>query len=127
MPELQKSLLSLFHYSLNPGGVLFLGSAETIGEFTHLFAPLDGKTRLYRRLESGLRVEPVEFPPSFTPARTGVPLKALPPPANLQSEAEQLLLQRYAPAAVLSTTRATSSSSTGGRADTWSRRRAKPT
>ncbi len=30
-PELQKRLLPLFHYSLNPGGVLFLGSAETIG------------------------------------------------------------------------------------------------
>ena len=30
-PELQKRLLPLFHYSLNPGGVLFLGSAETTG------------------------------------------------------------------------------------------------
>ena len=100
-PELQKKLLPLFHYSLNPGGVLFLGNAEAIGEFTHLFAPLDGKTRLYRRLESGLRVEPIEFPAAFTAAQTGVPPKALKPPANLQSEAEQLLLQRYAPAAVL--------------------------
>ncbi|NQU31426.1 MAG: chemotaxis protein CheB, partial [Anaerolineae bacterium] len=27
-PELQKKLLPLFHYSLNPGGFLFLGSAE---------------------------------------------------------------------------------------------------
>ena len=50
-PELQKKLLPLFHYSLNPGGVLFLGSAETIGAFADLFAPLDGKTRLYRRLD----------------------------------------------------------------------------
>ena len=39
-PELQKKLLPLFHYSLNPGGVLFLGSAETISTFTDLFAPL---------------------------------------------------------------------------------------
>jgi two-component system CheB/CheR fusion protein len=101
-PELQKKLLPLFHYSLNPGGVLFLGSAETIGEFTDLFAPLEGKTQLYRRLESGLRAEPVEFPASFTPARTRAPLpKVLKPTANLQSQAEQLLLQRYSPAAVL--------------------------
>jgi chemotaxis methyl-accepting protein methylase len=101
-PELQKKLLPLFHYSLNPGGVLFLGSAETIGEFTDLFAPLEGKARLYRRLESGPRAEPVEFPASFTPARTEMPTTtALKPPANLQSEAEQLLLQRYSPAAVL--------------------------
>ena len=102
-PELQKKLFPLFHYSLNPGGVLVLGNAETIGEFTDLFAPLAGKTQLYRRLESGLRAEPVEFPASFMPARKGVP----PPPkplkttANLQSQAEQLLLQRYSPAAVL--------------------------
>ena len=101
-PELQNKLLPLFHYSLNPGGVLFLGSAETIGEFTNLFAPLAGKAQLYRRLESGPRAEPVEFPASFTPARTaGPPPKALKPPTNLQSEAEQLLLQRYSPAAVL--------------------------
>jgi two-component system CheB/CheR fusion protein len=100
-PELQKKLLPLFHYSLNPAGVLFLGSAETIGEFTDLFASLEGKARLYRRIESGPRAEPIEFPPSFTPARTGTPPKALKPPANLQSQAEQLLLQRYSPAAVL--------------------------
>jgi chemotaxis methyl-accepting protein methylase/chemotaxis response regulator CheB len=44
--ELQKKLIPLFHYALNPGGVLFLGSAETVGSFTAYFAPLDGKTRL---------------------------------------------------------------------------------
>jgi two-component system CheB/CheR fusion protein len=101
-PELQKKLLPLFHHSLNPGGFLFLGNAETIGEFTNLFAPPGGQARLYRRLEAGPRAEPVEFPASFKPARTGVPPpKALKPPANLQSQAEQLLLQRYSPAAVL--------------------------
>ena len=30
-PEVQKKLIPLFHYSLNPGGILFLGSAETVG------------------------------------------------------------------------------------------------
>jgi two-component system CheB/CheR fusion protein len=101
-PELQKKLFPLFHYSLNPGGFLFLGSAETIGEFTDLFAPLAAKTQLYRRLESGLRAEPVECSASFMPARKGVrPPKALKPTASLQSQAEQLLLQRYFPAAAL--------------------------
>jgi two-component system CheB/CheR fusion protein len=101
-PELQKKLLPLFHYSLNPGGVLFLGTAETIGEFTDLFASLEGKARLYRRLESGARPESVEFPALFPSALAGAPPpNALKPPANLQSQAEQLLLQRYSPAAVL--------------------------
>jgi len=102
-PELQKKLLPLFHYSLNSGGLLFLGNAETIGTFTDLFAPLDGKSRLYRRLESALRTEPVEFPASFVSALPGGPPKpkALKPAANLQSLADQLLLQQYSPAAAL--------------------------
>jgi len=101
-PELQKKLFPLFHYSLNPGGVLVLGSAETVGEFTDLFAPLAGKTQLYRRLESGSRAEPVGFPVSFMPARKGAsPPKLFKPTASLQAQAEQLLLQRYSPAAVL--------------------------
>jgi two-component system CheB/CheR fusion protein len=101
-PELQKKLLPLFHYSLNPAGVLFLGSAETTGESSDLFAPLESKARLYRRLETGPRAEPIEFCPSFTPVRTEArPPNALKPPTNLQSQAEQLLLQRYSPAAAL--------------------------
>ena len=101
-PELQKKLLPLFHYSLNPGGFLFLGSAETIGEFTDLFAPLAGQTRLYRRREAGLRAEPVAFPASLIARLRVPPPEALPlPQANLQSLAEQLLLQHYSPAAVL--------------------------
>ena len=42
-PEMQRRLLPLLHHSLNPGGVLFLGSSETIGGFTDLFAPIEGK------------------------------------------------------------------------------------
>jgi chemotaxis methyl-accepting protein methylase len=38
-PEVQKKLMPVFHYSLRPDGILFLGSAETIGSFTDLFAP----------------------------------------------------------------------------------------
>jgi chemotaxis methyl-accepting protein methylase len=99
-PELQKKILPLFHYSLNPGGFLFLGSAETIGGLGSLFAPLDGKARLYRRLEAGLQNEPVEFPASFV-ARSGAATREPKPAANLQTLAEQLLLQTYSPAAVM--------------------------
>ena len=103
VPELQKKIMPLFHYSLNPGGILFLGSAESIGTFNDLFTPLKGKSRLYRRLESALRAEPLELPGSFAPAAPGLPEhpKVDRPAPNLQSMAEQLLLQRYSPAAVL--------------------------
>ncbi|MBP1752879.1 MAG: cheBR [Geobacteraceae bacterium] len=102
-PELQKKLLPLFHYSLNPGGVLFLGSAETVSAFTELFAPLHVKSRLFLRRESFLPAEPLAFPPSFVPALPGVPreLTMLKPAANLQSLADQLLLQHFSPPAVL--------------------------
>jgi two-component system CheB/CheR fusion protein len=102
-PELQKKLLPLFHYSLNPGGVLFLGSAETISTFTDLFASLDVKSRLFRRRESVLIAKPVAFPASFVPALPGVSkeLTMLKPVANIQSLAEQLLLQHFSPPAVL--------------------------
>ena len=102
-PEMQKKLMPLFHYSLSPGGILFLGSAETVGGFTDLFASLGAKSRLYRRTESALRAEPIDFPPSFAPplpagieARPGTKT-----PPSLQSLADQLILAHYAPPAVL--------------------------
>jgi two-component system, chemotaxis family, CheB/CheR fusion protein len=106
-PDLQRKVLPLFHYSLNPGGVLFLGSAETIGTATEFFAALDGKARIYRRREMPLRTDPVELPSSFFHGRRPAP-EALPSgPAmhdaarNLQILADQFLLSRYSPAAVL--------------------------
>jgi two-component system CheB/CheR fusion protein len=103
VPEMQKKLIPLFHYSLGPGGILLLGSAETIGGFTDLFAPLSGKSRIFLRKESGLRPEPLEFPSSFGAAPpTGPEARpAAKPPLSLQSLADQLVLQRYAPPSVL--------------------------
>jgi len=106
-PELQKKLMPLFHYSLGPGGVLFLGSAESISTFTELFEPLHIKSRLFRRRESALSAEHLAFPASFVHAPTEVPkeLQMLKPAANLQSLADQLLLQHFSPPAVLTNDR----------------------
>jgi two-component system CheB/CheR fusion protein len=46
--ELQKRVLPRLHYSLNEGGLLFLGTSETIGEFSDLFTVIDGKWRIYQ-------------------------------------------------------------------------------
>jgi two-component system CheB/CheR fusion protein len=100
-PELQKKILPLFHYSLNPGGYLFLGNSETVGSFTRLFAPLDGKSRLYRRLDAPLTAEMVEFPSAFVPAKSDVTPKPQKPIGDLQTLADQLLLQKYSPVAAL--------------------------
>ncbi len=106
-PELQKKLVPLFHYSLNPGGLLMLGSSETVGAATELFTGLPGKTRLYRRSDDGRpHAELVEFPSAFS--GNGVAaigrMKAA-APANIQSLADRLILQRFAPAVVLTGTK----------------------
>ena len=105
--ELQKRLLTLFHYSLNPDGILVLGSAESSGTATDLFAPLPGKTRLFRRLERPAGAGIVEFPAVFTRPRAAAQgvapalAEALLPAPNLQALGDRLLLQFYAPAMVL--------------------------
>ena len=52
-PVLQRKILPLIHYTLNPTGVLFLGPSESIGENLDLFEPLDKKWKIYRSKKSG--------------------------------------------------------------------------
>ncbi len=104
--DLQAKLLPLFHRSLNAGGVLVLGNAETVGQATDLFAPLPGKTRIFRRNEAARAFESVDFPEAFARRRTTgaavAAAKAAPAP-NVQALTESLLLKRYSPVAVLVT------------------------
>ncbi len=102
-PELQKRLLPIFHYSLSPGGVLFLGSSESVTTFTELFTPLDIKSKLFLRHESILPLEPLVLSSAFTYKRpeASKELPMLKPAVNLQTMAEQLLLQHFSPPAVL--------------------------
>lgn len=60
--ELQKKLLPLFHYALNPGGILLLGSSESVGEYVSLFSTLDRKAKIFQRKGD-----------DFGPHRAGVP------------------------------------------------------
>ncbi len=46
-PELQNRLIPAFHYSLKPGGVLFLSPSESIGNHTDLFTPIQRKWKFY--------------------------------------------------------------------------------
>ena len=46
---LQKQVMPIFHYALNPGGFLMLGSSEGIGKFSDLFEVVDKKHRVYSR------------------------------------------------------------------------------
>lgn len=48
-PSLQKKVFPTFHYALKPEGFLFLGSSESIGTFTDLFAPMDKKHKIFAK------------------------------------------------------------------------------
>jgi two-component system CheB/CheR fusion protein len=103
--DLQKRVLPLFHYSLKPGGVLMLGSAESIGNFTDLFSPLESKARLFRRNANPQRSSNLEFPTRDFPNTSEPFMDKKPDPvtANVQHLADNLLLQQFSPAAVLVT------------------------
>eukprot|EP01036_Dinobryon_divergens_P061290 gene61290-81706_t len=47
--SLQKKLIPMFHYALNPNGIMFLGNSEGIGAYESAFTVLDSKAKLYRR------------------------------------------------------------------------------
>jgi two-component system CheB/CheR fusion protein len=105
--ELQKKLIPLFHYALNPGGVLFLGTSETVGEFADLFAAMDRKSRLYQRKENGSaarRPAPGEYLPSRSEggAASRPSAKASGDSKfRLRELTERALLQQYAPVGAL--------------------------
>ncbi|MFA6234432.1 MAG: chemotaxis protein CheB [Bacteroidota bacterium] len=101
--ELQKKLLALFHHCLNEGGILLLGSSETAGARSDGFADLDSKMKMFKR--SGALADPnlADFPSSFhTRKSVAVALTQNQKVAdNIQSLADQVLLQRFSPASVL--------------------------
>jgi two-component system CheB/CheR fusion protein len=105
--ELQKKLMPLFHYALNPGGMLVLGSSESTGDFVNLFAPTERKSRIFQRKAH-----------DFGPHRLGIPGLFDRPPGNeiarragssapsenklpLHEIAERALLEHYSPVGAL--------------------------
>jgi len=103
----QLKLLPLFHYALKPNGILFLGSSETIGEFEPLFTVVDRKWKLFRRTsEPGTFPHLERFPGGLMKAATEVRADSEVPrpalrPASIPMLIQQLLVSRYAPAAVI--------------------------
>jgi len=58
--SLQKKIVPMFHYILNPEGILFLGKSESIGQFADLFIPLVKKWKIFQR-RGVLRTPVVDF------------------------------------------------------------------
>jgi two-component system CheB/CheR fusion protein len=108
--SLQKRIIPIFHYALNPTGFLMIGNTEgLLGAGLELFEVADKKSKIYRKR---LVTNPVTFGFSIgqperetrgaavpsAPARQPEQAKA---PLELQREADRLLLARYSPPAVV--------------------------
>lgn len=102
-PELQRKLLGMFYYSLNPDGILLLGSSETLGAQSHLFTPVETKLKIFRRSSANFLPELSDFPSSFSRTKFNATENQVPvnPGFNIQTLADQLLLKQYSPAGVL--------------------------
>lgn len=101
--ELQKNLIGLFYYCLNPEGIMLLGSSETLGSQSPLFTTIDSKLKIYKRSNTVLVPELFDFPSSYSRTKMSNTENPMPSklPTNIQTPAEQLLLQHFSPSAVL--------------------------
>jgi two-component system CheB/CheR fusion protein len=102
---LQKKALPLFSFALNPDGILFLGSSETIGDHAHLFTVLDKRWKLFKVKKTAHALMPAKQRPSTHlewDVKTDHPLEV----ATLRTIGvgeliEKILLERYTPASVI--------------------------
>lgn len=101
--ELQNKLMALFNYSLKPGGILILGSAESIGTGNEDFEVLDAKLKIFKRCEFTKESRMFSFPSSFSLTNKMKPDMTSPQKVveNIQTLADRILLQQFTPASVL--------------------------
>ncbi|HPU50228.1 MAG TPA: CheR family methyltransferase, partial [Burkholderiaceae bacterium] len=57
-PALQERVIRLFHFALKPGGLLWLGRAESLPIKSELFEPVSRDVRLFRRLGGRAQLPP---------------------------------------------------------------------
>jgi len=108
--ETQKQLVPLFHYhyALAPGGYLLLGPSENLAAYSELFRTVDKERRLFQRQEAV--VAPAVLFPLVGGRKIGrleraeqviAPLRAVGSEQNVTRAFERMLLEEYAPPAVM--------------------------
>ncbi|MGC1718314.1 MAG: PAS domain S-box protein, partial [Isosphaeraceae bacterium] len=105
-PDVQESVIALFHFALRPGGYLLLGGSETIGPQDDAFETVSKKWRVYRPIGPS-RLDKLEFS-MITPGSHAVPVRlpqvamgTLPRASKLAGLAQRLVLEHHAPACAL--------------------------
>ncbi len=100
---LQKKLITLFNYSLNSGGILILGVAESLGNQKEGFIELDSKLKIYKHFTTTPLLNLDNFQSILNLNKTMSTEKKTPKKVteNMQVLADQIVLQRFTPATVL--------------------------
>ena len=103
-PEAQAKVISLFHFALREGGLLLLGSSETLGNADGRFEMISKREKLYRHIGQS-RPGELGF---FMSGGDGVRVPARPGQGQLPSHqaaladlCRRLVMETYAPAAIL--------------------------
>lgn len=102
-PDAQADVISRFHFALREGGMLLLGSAETIGKTEGRFEIAAKAERIYRNVSRGTS-HGHDLPLIFDDGpRAPAARKDVPPtrPGNLADICARAVLATHAPAAVL--------------------------
>jgi two-component system CheB/CheR fusion protein len=100
--ELQHRLLPVFHHALKPGGLLFMGASESIGDRSELFGTVDRQWKIYARKETAGGPTTTRRPASLAVARSpAAPHAPLRPAQAIPQLIEQQLLSRFAPTSAL--------------------------
>ena len=101
-PEAQKSLVETFHYSLVPGGILFLGSSETIGARKELFESVGQKWKFYEaRPTAGYPVFQADAHAPAYRLRPPVPIEVQPREIAAKEAARREILDHFSPPSVV--------------------------
>ncbi len=101
-PEAQAKVISLFHFALRKGGILLLGSAETAGNIDGRFEIVSKPLRIYRNIGRGPAGEfSLSAGDASKKVARAIQNQSPTNPAALAELCRRLVLDNYAPAAVL--------------------------
>jgi len=101
-PVLQKKVMPIFHYALNPDGFLMLGSSEGVGSAADLFAIADKKNRIYKSKPTTPRLNFNFVKSAYVNESLSLLKRNVPEPeSNLEQIADRVVLSQYAPVGVI--------------------------
>ena len=101
--SLQKRIMPIFHYSLNPTGFLMLGTSESTGQYSDLFTWVEKKYRIYAKKLTATRPILSFVPSSYltVKVRDRQPIQAPSEGFDLQKKVDRLIATHYAPVGVV--------------------------